>query len=165
MEIIKSQIAADSRIHKDPEPMVVVGELADSSVNLIVRVWCARGSKIRPGRGTGSSRFRMWLSLGVRVIPNRLRALLQPFVTSRFRWKSKNDGLWVKNTENAPMPASAMEYVTLSPVRASANRSTVERKTSTRRLKVKGGNPARKGKLIDAGNSGALSQRLIQQER
>ena len=32
-------IDADSRIHKDPEPMIVVGALADSSVNFTVRVW------------------------------------------------------------------------------------------------------------------------------
>lgn len=30
----------NEKIHKDPAPMVVVSELADSSVNLIVRVWC-----------------------------------------------------------------------------------------------------------------------------
>jgi small conductance mechanosensitive channel len=36
-------IAADSRCHKEPEAMVVVGELADSSVNLTVRVWCDAG--------------------------------------------------------------------------------------------------------------------------
>ena len=29
----------DSRIHADPEPLVVVAELADSSVNFTVRVW------------------------------------------------------------------------------------------------------------------------------
>ena len=32
-------INKDSRILKDPEPLIVVGELADSSVNIIVRVW------------------------------------------------------------------------------------------------------------------------------
>lgn len=32
-------IEADSRSLADPEPLVVVGELGDSSVNLIVRVW------------------------------------------------------------------------------------------------------------------------------
>jgi small conductance mechanosensitive channel len=31
--------AADGRVHKDPAPFVVVGELGDSSVNLIVRLW------------------------------------------------------------------------------------------------------------------------------
>lgn len=41
MEIIRGKIDEDSRILKDPEPMAVVGELADSSVNLTVRVWCA----------------------------------------------------------------------------------------------------------------------------
>lgn len=34
-------IAQDQRLHAEPAPQVVVGELADSSVNLIVRVWCA----------------------------------------------------------------------------------------------------------------------------
>lgn len=40
--IMKGVITADSRIATDPEPVLVVGELADSSVNLIVRVWCDR---------------------------------------------------------------------------------------------------------------------------
>lgn len=39
MEIINGKISADERILKDPESLIVVGELADSSVNLIVRVW------------------------------------------------------------------------------------------------------------------------------
>jgi small conductance mechanosensitive channel len=30
---------ADGRIHQEPAPMFVVGELADSSVNIIVRLW------------------------------------------------------------------------------------------------------------------------------
>ena len=41
-EVVKGLIAADARILKDPEPMMAVGELADSSVNLIVRVWVNR---------------------------------------------------------------------------------------------------------------------------
>ncbi len=40
--IMKGVITADSRIATDPEPVLVVGELADSLVNLIVRVWCDR---------------------------------------------------------------------------------------------------------------------------
>lgn len=32
-------IAADDRVHGDPAPFFAVGELADSSVNIIVRVW------------------------------------------------------------------------------------------------------------------------------
>ena len=36
-------VAADPRIHEDPAPLVVVGELADSSVNVVVRVRCAAG--------------------------------------------------------------------------------------------------------------------------
>ncbi|MCP5366367.1 MAG: mechanosensitive ion channel [Hyphomicrobiales bacterium] len=43
MDIIKALAAADERVHADPAPMVVVGELADSSVNLITRVWCNAG--------------------------------------------------------------------------------------------------------------------------
>lgn len=40
---IRGVIAADDRVHAEPEPMVVVGELADSSVNIVIRVWCAAG--------------------------------------------------------------------------------------------------------------------------
>ncbi len=37
--VIKSLIEADDRILNDPEPFIAVSELADSSVNLVVRVW------------------------------------------------------------------------------------------------------------------------------
>ncbi len=37
--LIKSLIEADKRILKDPEPFIAVSELADSSVNFVVRVW------------------------------------------------------------------------------------------------------------------------------
>lgn len=39
--VIRSIVDADERIHKDPEPFIVVSELADSSVNFTVRVWAA----------------------------------------------------------------------------------------------------------------------------
>lgn len=38
---VRELITNDERVHKDPEPMVVVSELADSSVNLTIRIWCA----------------------------------------------------------------------------------------------------------------------------
>ncbi len=38
-EIIMEILAADSRVHIDPAPQVLVKELADSSVDLAVRVW------------------------------------------------------------------------------------------------------------------------------
>ncbi|MCM2680249.1 mechanosensitive ion channel family protein [Echinimonas agarilytica] len=37
--IINEIVQADARVKKDPEPFIMVGELADSSVNLTVRVW------------------------------------------------------------------------------------------------------------------------------
>lgn len=37
--IIREQIASDERIHKTPEPVIVLGMLGESSVNLTVRVW------------------------------------------------------------------------------------------------------------------------------
>lgn len=37
--VIREVLDADSRIHKDPEPVIVVGALADSSVNFLVRPW------------------------------------------------------------------------------------------------------------------------------
>ncbi len=39
-EIISRILAQDERILNDPEPLVVVAELADSSVNFNVRPWC-----------------------------------------------------------------------------------------------------------------------------
>lgn len=38
--ILKNLIEQDSRILKDPEPAVVLSDLADSSVNFAVRTWC-----------------------------------------------------------------------------------------------------------------------------
>ncbi|PIE47865.1 MAG: mechanosensitive ion channel protein MscS, partial [Flavobacteriales bacterium] len=38
-KIIRQLCAEDSRIFKDPEPFVVISELADNSVNFTVRVW------------------------------------------------------------------------------------------------------------------------------
>ena len=40
-EILKGMLAADERILKEPAPTVAVGELADSSVNFVVRPWVA----------------------------------------------------------------------------------------------------------------------------
>lgn len=41
MDTIKSVLDADDRVLKDPEYLVAVSELADSSVNILVRPWCA----------------------------------------------------------------------------------------------------------------------------
>ena len=41
VDAISAVIEADARIHKDPAPLVAPGELADSSVNLLVQAWCA----------------------------------------------------------------------------------------------------------------------------
>jgi small conductance mechanosensitive channel len=43
LAIIGKVVDADERIHANPEPQIVVGELADSSVNIIVRLWVASG--------------------------------------------------------------------------------------------------------------------------
>lgn len=40
--LIQSLLEEDGRILKDPAPSVVVGELADSSVNFLVRPWCSK---------------------------------------------------------------------------------------------------------------------------
>ena len=39
-EIILQQVAADTRVLKDPEPWVRVTNLGDSSVDLTTRIWC-----------------------------------------------------------------------------------------------------------------------------
>jgi len=41
MAATRDIIASDSRIQSDPEPFMAVSELADSSVNIVIRVWCA----------------------------------------------------------------------------------------------------------------------------
>jgi small conductance mechanosensitive channel len=38
--ILKEILASDSRVLEDPKPVVAVVEMADSSVNLVVRPWC-----------------------------------------------------------------------------------------------------------------------------
>ena len=43
MKTIEDILGADDRCHKDPAPTIAVTELADSSVNIMVRVWCASG--------------------------------------------------------------------------------------------------------------------------
>lgn len=43
MEVIHATAAADTRVHAEPAPQVVVGALSDSSVDIIVRVWCDAG--------------------------------------------------------------------------------------------------------------------------
>ncbi len=40
VEAIKQTIGADERVLNDPEPLVAVSELADSSVNFVIRIWC-----------------------------------------------------------------------------------------------------------------------------
>ena len=40
--VIRELLAADPRVLDDPAPAVAVAELADSSVNIVVRPWCAR---------------------------------------------------------------------------------------------------------------------------
>lgn len=43
MGVLRNLVDAEPRILKDPAPMLAVSTLADSSVNLLVRVWTARG--------------------------------------------------------------------------------------------------------------------------
>ena len=42
-DILKDIISKESRVHTDPEPLIVVAELADNSVNFIVRIWTDAG--------------------------------------------------------------------------------------------------------------------------
>lgn len=41
IETIRGVLAADARVLEEPKAVVAVAELADSSVNLVVRPWCA----------------------------------------------------------------------------------------------------------------------------
>ena len=40
IQTIRAVLDAEDRVLKDPEPVVAVSEMADSSVNLVVRPWC-----------------------------------------------------------------------------------------------------------------------------
>ncbi len=42
-DLLSSMVNSDERVLKDPEPLVVVSSLGDSSVNFTVRVWCNSG--------------------------------------------------------------------------------------------------------------------------
>ena len=42
LEVIRRVLAEESRLLREPEPTVAVAELADSSVNIVVRPWCER---------------------------------------------------------------------------------------------------------------------------
>ncbi len=46
-EVIQKTLAADERVLQDPAPMIVVGDLSDSSVDLKVRIW-AHGDNLWP---------------------------------------------------------------------------------------------------------------------
>jgi small conductance mechanosensitive channel len=41
-DVLKEMVDADSRILPDPAPFIGVTELGDSSVNLVVRIWCQK---------------------------------------------------------------------------------------------------------------------------
>jgi small conductance mechanosensitive channel len=41
IETVQRVLQEESRVLADPAPVVAVAELADSSVNLVVRPWCA----------------------------------------------------------------------------------------------------------------------------
>jgi small conductance mechanosensitive channel len=40
VKVIVDTVSADPRVHADPAPVALVTELADSSVNFAVRIWC-----------------------------------------------------------------------------------------------------------------------------
>jgi small conductance mechanosensitive channel len=42
ISVVNTVLGEDSRVLSDPEPLVAVSELADSSVNLVVRPWCTK---------------------------------------------------------------------------------------------------------------------------
>ena len=42
-DVLKDIISKEARVHADPEPLIAVAELADNSVNFVVRVWTDTG--------------------------------------------------------------------------------------------------------------------------
>jgi len=43
LDALRQVVDADARVQSEPAPLLAVSGLADSSVNLLVRVWCASG--------------------------------------------------------------------------------------------------------------------------
>jgi hypothetical protein len=65
----------------------------------------------RPSKAPGalpSSISRMWLSLGIAAMPSRVWQFDWPCPSASARWCPRNEGLCMKNTENAAKPMSAM---------------------------------------------------------
>lgn len=58
--------------------------------------------------GTGSSRLRFWLSLGIACTPKSDEALFLPNCFCILTWLSRNEGLWEKKIANAESAASCM---------------------------------------------------------
>jgi len=68
VEIIERVITADERTLSDPAPTIAVGELADSSVNILVRPWC-KGSDYWPLRWDLTRKLKEELEAGGCSIP------------------------------------------------------------------------------------------------
>lgn len=43
MGVVGKVLSGDARTHKEPEPLIVVGNLGESSVDLLIRFWCDSG--------------------------------------------------------------------------------------------------------------------------
>ena len=70
----------------------------------------------------------MWLSHGIRAIPNNDAAQLSPSrLRAIHRWCDRNDGDCMKNTEKAVMAMSLKQYCVFRPRRGSASGSTHRR--------------------------------------
>lgn len=46
-QIISEQLSKDERVFADPEPFIGINQLADSSVNIMIRYWCASDDFLR----------------------------------------------------------------------------------------------------------------------
>ena len=68
MDTIAEIVAADERVLADPGPQIAVAELADSSVNIIVRPWCS-GSDYWPLRFDLTRRLKEGLEAAGCSIP------------------------------------------------------------------------------------------------
>jgi hypothetical protein len=69
-------------------------------------VWENMGNNVVGG--TGSSIVRMWLSVGIFCMANSVWQLEVPRPRASAVCWARNDGLCIKNTENAAMPMSVM---------------------------------------------------------
>ena len=115
------------RDRKRPEPSDAADtrpsrhRMSDSAPTPSRSAMIAENTLSKYSGGMPSSIWRVWLSHGMRSMPNGSRAFEMPRPSERRRRCDKKDGLRMGNTENAARPISRIAYRALRPDRPSGS--------------------------------------------